>query len=889
MPLSAGTRLGVFEILAPLGKGGMGEVYRAKDTKLDREVAIKVLPEAVAADADRLARFRREAQLLAALSHPNIAAIHGLDEADNRPFLVLELVEGEDLSVRLRRGAIPLEDSMEIAVQIAAALGEAHDHGIVHRDLKPSNIKIAPDGSVKVLDFGLAKAFLGEAESESSHELSESPTVSHQLTEAGVILGTAAYMAPEQARGKPVDKRADIWAFGVVLFEMLTGTQLFGDETVSDTLASILKGEPDWTLLPPETPRRLSDLLHRCLRKDVRRRVHDIGDARIEIEEVQAESSLPSHDEAAPANRRRPARWAVAGLLAAALASGSLTWLVMRSRTRAPAKPVIRAAIPLEAGTRLAISLGEHSLALSPDGTRVVFTAEEKGSWELRLRSLDAVSDQLLQGTAGGQTPFFSPDGEWIGFYADGKLKKVAVDGSSLVTLCDATSMRGGAWGTDGYIYFPKTQLSGLWRVAEGGGVPEEITRPDSEKDELSHRFPHLLPGGRAVLYTVETAGSFDNARIDVLSLQTLEQRVLVTGGFYPKYSDTGHLVYARTDALLSAPFDAETLEVLGPPVRLPDSVLAFPNSGIAVFDLSRDGTLVHLPRSAGVNGYLVRVDQDGDVERLYDEPLAFYGLDLSPDGRRVALCLGNEEIWTLDLERAALSRLTTDPATDQNPVWAPDGRSVFFTSTRAGAMNLYRVPADGSGSPERLTESVHDQLTGAISPDGSTMLFRENSPETGWDAWILDLAAGQPARPFLNAEYDEIPERVSPDGRWLAYTSSESGRWEVYLRTLPEPTGKWQISTRGGITARWSPDGRKIYYEEGRQLMFVSLTRGDESLAISAPTPVPNIDLSRIDAISGLSGVSPDGRSFIMVQRAEPLTSIALVLNWSQMLVAHR
>jgi serine/threonine-protein kinase len=878
MALEPGSRLGSYDVLALLGKGGMGEVYRARDEKLERDVAIKVLPEDVVRDRERLARFEREAKLLASLNHTNIASIYGLEDSDGKPFLVLELVEGEDLAERLKRGPIPLDDALEIARQVAEALEEAHEKGIVHRDLKPANVKLSPDGKVKVLDFGLAKAWSGEATegSGASATQSQSPTLAHTGTQAGVILGTAAYMSPEQARGKPVAKRADIWAFGVLLFEMLTGQRLFSGEEVSDTLASILKEEPDWTRLPADTPRRLSDLLHRCLRKNARNRLHDIADARIEIEEMieGGRDEVATGASTTPLSLlQRALPWAVAGALAIALG------LVLWDSWQTPPTP-----FPLRLDTRLGPDLTLDMVALnrgpaavlSPDGTLLAFIAREPGeASRIYVRPLNRLEARPLPGTEGARSPFFSPDGQWIGFFAGGRLQKIAVAGGAAVTLADAPQDRGGAWGEDGTIVLTpvSAQGVGLQRVSSSGGETRTLSNPDPEIDEVTHRWPQVLGEGR-VLYTAHSIlGSYEDASLVVEAFPDGPRKVVHRGGYHGRHLPSGHLVFIHQGTLFATPFDLEKVERTGPPVPVIKDVWASPLFAGAQFSFSDTGTLVYIAGEGGGDSPIHWLGRDGTTTPLRDEPANWYSPQFSPDGDRLAMNINDGtqwDIWIYEWSRSTLTRLTFDPAQESSPVWSPDGRHVVFASTRdgKGVSNLYWRPSDGSGEARRLTESGNRQRPGSWHPSGSFVVFREQSPETGWDVKILEMewdeASGwTPATPtaFVDDPFDELHGAFSPDGRFLAYSSNESGRWEVYVRPFPGPGGKWQVSADGGTWPTWSKTRPELLYgTEGGEIMVASYTAAGDSFRSERPVPWSDVRYQELGITVSSFALHPDG-----------------------------
>ncbi len=850
MSLAPGSGLGPYEIGAPLGAGGMGEVYRARDTKLGRDVAIKILPAAFAQDAERVARFRREAHVLASLNHPNIAAIHGLEESEGVLALALELVEGEDLALRLKRGAIPVDEALAIAKQLAEGLEAAHEKGIVHRDLKPANVKITQDGTVKILDFGLAKAYEGAA-ANSNSGLSQSPTLSRPMTEAGLILGTAAYMSPEQARGKPVDKRADIWAFGVVLWEMLTGKRLFSGDTVSDTLAAVLKTEPEWDAVPAGTPSSLRKLLRRCLVKDAKQRLHDIADARIEIENALGgapdEAAAPIVDATAPP-WRRAVPWALASALAAGFAVVLALWSPWRP---APRSVPLRLSAELGAAASLSTDFGPAAI-LSPDGRLLAFVASPGADRrpQLHLRRLEQLDAAPLAGTEGARDPFFSPDGEWIAFFADGKLKKVSVSGGAAVTLCDAADDRGGTWAEDGTIFFTPNAVGGLSRVSSAGGTLQTLTTPDPASQD-THRWPQALPGGKAVLYTAGSRlGNFEDASLVVHALEGDTTKVLHRGGYHGRYLPSGHLVFIHEDTLFAAPLDLDRLELTGQPVPALAGVGSDPGTGGAQFAFSRDGTFVY-QRGEGLGlGLPIQwMDREGKLQPLRASPGVSYNNRFSADGRRLALDIlegKNRDVWVYEWGRDTLSRLTFDPGEDLAPEWTPDGRRIAFSSARAdqAARNLYWQRADGTGEAERLTESENTQTPSSWHPSGKFLAFHELNPPTSWDILILPLTGDEtsgwkPGKPtvFLNGPFFERQAAFSPDGRWLAYSSNESGRVEVYVRPFPCPGGKWQVSTAGGLLPTWSRSRRELFYRgEDERIMVAAYSVEGERFRAEKP-----------------------------------------------------
>jgi serine/threonine-protein kinase len=796
-----GQTIAHYRITDKIGQGGMGEVYRATDTKLNRDVAVKVLPESFAEDRDRMARFSREAQVLASLNHPNIASIHGLEEYEGKRALVMELVEGETLADRLRQGPLPLEEALTIAKQTAEALEEAHENGFIHRDLKPANVKITPKGVVKVLDFGLAKALDGEAGSGSSPDLSQSPTLSAAATAAGMIMGTAAYMSPEQARGQAVDRRADIWSFGVVLYEMLSGKQTFTGDTVSDVLAAVLRSDIDLSSLT-DVPPAIRQLLRRCLTRDRKHRLQSIGDARIAIEEYLENPDAAAEEEVRPAAVaeqpawRRAIPWAAAGVMAAAFAIA--LWLLW------PAAPPSPMRLNVEMSPALWSDNGA-SAVLSPDGARMVYTVGTGVDTRLYIRSLDQLEGIPLSGTEGGYHPFFSPDGQWVGFVTSTELKKVSVSGGAPLTLCSANRGRGGSWGPNDEIVFAPSPSSGLSRVAAAGGEPEALTVLDKEKGDVTHRWPQVLPGGNAVLFTSAVAES-DGFNIEVVDVETSERKVIQRGGSYARYAPSGHLVYVREGTMFAAPFDLDALEMTGSPAPVLEGVKAA-GSGAAQFDFSETGLVVYLTGSLRRRYPIVWVDRQGNTTPLWEEEQEYSTPRFSPDGSLLAVDAegtAGRDVWVYDLNRGVPTRLTFGEGNDDTPVWSPDGEYIFFSSTGSGGVpNLYRKRADGSGEEERLTDSNNIQYPSSISPDGRFLAYHEVNAESDWDLWLLPLEGNQEPELFLRTPFGELEAEFSPNGRWIAYQSAESGTTEIYVRPFPpEQRQVADFYRRGNVSA---------------------------------------------------------------------------------------
>ena len=828
-------------------------MFRARDVRLGREVAVKVVPELFATDPDRIARFAREAQVLASLNHPNIAAIYGFEESDSVKALVLELVEGPTLADRLAEGPIPLDESLSIAKQLVDALEAAHERGIIHRDLKPANIKQRPDGTVKVLDFGLAKAL--DPTTSPNVDATNSPTLTARATQLGIILGTAAYMAPEQARGKAVDKRADIWAFGCVLYEMLTGRRAFEGEDISDTLAFVITKEPDWTAIPASVPSPVRRLLRRCLEKDRKRRLADIADARLEIEEAPVSSADPgaaSTESARPAGLWRILPWAVAGILVVAVAAMLAIWAPWR---REPPQAPLRLSAELGADLTLRTGVGfSPAMALSPDGTLLALTGAATASARtlLFVRRLDQLSATPLVGTEDAAGPFFSPDGRWIAFFADGRLKKIpAVTGGPVVTLADAPDPRGGSWAEDDTIVFTPGRLSAsILR----GPSPDSPSVPwtaaeDIQSDDVLQRWPQVLPGDRAVLYTSHSApGDFDTASIVVRPLSGGARKVVLRSGYYGRYVRSGHLLYIREGTLFAVPFDLERLEVSGPAAPVVEEVISSTLSGAAQFAVSNEGTLTYLPgKGVGSRPPILWMGADGKTAPLRSMTSVWESLDISPDGRRLVVDMHDGKqwnIWIYEWARDTLSRLTFD-GNALNPVWTPDGRRVVFSTRRVdGSVSLFWQGADGAGEPQRLTMGTNPQRANSWHPSGRFLAFSLLNPSTQWDLVILpmegDEASGwKPGKPtvFLSSPFIESDAMFSPDGKWVAYRSNESGRSEVYVRPFPGPGPKSQISSGGGTLPTWSPVRRELFFstDDGQMMVAAYSVAGD---AFSAQKP---------------------------------------------------
>jgi serine/threonine-protein kinase len=827
MSLAPGRELAHYTILAPLGAGAMGEVYRARDSRLEREVAIKVLPEHFAEEEERLKRFEREARALAALNHPNVAQIHGVDQVGDTCFLVLELVEGETLEERLKGGPLPLAEALDLARQIAEGLEAAHEAGVIHRDLKPANVRITPEGRVKVLDFGLAKP--------ASESQLGSGTDSVLSTAAGRLLGTPTYMAPEQARGKRIDKRVDIWAFGCVLYECLSGKRAFEGETLTDVLTTVLHSELDLATLPAGVPAPVRELLARCLAKDPRQRLRDIGDARLVLDRPGAEPVEPGGRRA---TFGRVIPWSACALLALALAFVSLQAFGLveawpRDAARVVAQGVVHVSLTLPAGDEVG-AIKELPLAISPDGSQVVYVGSRGNNAQLYVRTLAQREPRAIDGTEGAKSPFFSPDGRWVGFFAQGKLKKVTLGGTALQVLADAPFARGGCWSADDTLYFAPTNVSGLWRVPASGGVATELTRLERAAGEISHRWPHALADRKTLLFSVWTGPGPDERQVVRQSLVDGERHVLVSGGDTPRFAAPGVLLYARLDALFAVPWSPSESSLEGVvPVPLGECP-RLDGEGVSAYALSASGTLAYLPGGPARRAQrIVWVDRAGLVEPLPLKERDFQSVVLSPDGRQVLVQIeeGRGNLWLYDFARQTLTPFATGDGSSQAPVWTRDGERVVYRGTRAGFRNLYSKAADGTGEEVRLTTKADVvQTPTSVSPDGRWLVFDENSQSSG-EIWLMPLERGASSasvaapEPVLLAR--GLDGQVSPDGKWLAYVSHVSGRSEIYVQPFPGPGPRVPISTDGGESPLWSHDGRELFFTTRDQLLAVAVTNG--------------------------------------------------------------
>ncbi len=863
MSIAPGSRLGPYSVTGALGVGGMGEVYRARDARLNRDVAIKVLPPSFATDPDRMARFAREAQVLASLSHPNIAAIYGLEESGGASALIMELVEGSTLAERIAAGPIPVEEALAIARQIAEALEAAHEKGIIHRDLKPANIKITPEGKVKVLDFGLAKAM--DTDPISGGSPANSPTLTLDSTRAGQIMGTAAYMSPEQARGKAVDRRTDIWAFGVVLFEMLTGRSIFEGETVSDTLAAVLRADLDWKLLPPDTPPKVRRLMKRCLERDPKRRLRDIGDAWIEMDGSDEPAPAAAAVVAPQPAWRKWLPWAVA----VAIGAAGIAWGLLRPPV-APPRPVTRWMLPQKGFVGF--------VNVSRDGTKVAYTEGSLNSVHIAVRMLDEFEGKPLSG-ADGFFPVFSPDGQWVLYSTpQNKLKKVPVTGGASITLCDGTTASGGAWGDDDTIVFAGGK--GLMRVAGSGGTPEALTTVDPKNRESAHMHPQFLPGGK-ILFTVAASGATEGGKAAVLNLKTKTYKVIAPAGLVARYAPSGHLVYLRAGTLFALPFDIKGMVATGSEAPVIEGVSSVGPGMYADYSFSDAGLLVYMVGATGTQSgtTMAWADRKGTIQPISAKPQLWGTGRLSPDGTRIANGLGAErDIWVYELDRGASTRLSFDGSSD-TPIWSPDGKRIVFGKNSA-KVGLYSVPADGSGKPELLLATDRVPVPTSFTLDGKTIIYTLTGGNQ--KSRLMAWTTGSDPQPLHDRAFTEGSGQLSPDGKWLAYESFESGAQEVYVQPFPGPGAKVRISVQGGGWPRWARNGRELFFWEGTspttKLMSVDVQTGS-GFKVSTP------QLVALLTTGTTWDVAPDGKRFLIEQTplgdATGGSKAAVVTEW--------
>jgi Tol biopolymer transport system component len=906
MSLPGGTRLGPYEIVAPLGAGGMGEVYRATDSTLKRQVAVKILPPGMAADPDRLARFQREAEVLASLNHPHIAAVYGLEHASETKALVMELVEGPTLAERIERGAIPVDEALSIARQIAEGVEAAHAQGIIHRDLKPANIKVREDGTVKVLDFGLAKL----TESASSRlpgdsDPSQSPTLTSPAarTEMGLILGTAAYMSPEQARGRPVDKRTDIWAFGAVLYEMLSGARAFEGEDVTEMMAAVVKSTPNWAALPADVPQPVVTLIQRCLAKDRNERIGDISVARFVLADHATLGGL--HAAAVTPTPRRPQ--VMHGALAAMLLVGAAIGALLGGLV-----PRWSAAVTLVTHLQMGVAPADYlqqtfsarpsrtAMAISPDGRIVVFSGARGATRQLYLRQLDRSDATPLTGTEGAVGPFFSPDGAWVGFWADNKLKKVPAAGGPPFTIGDVPpgGIWGAGWAPDGTIFF--ASRTGIARVSAAGGTPSTVTQPDGKR----HLLPQPLPRGNALLITELTsvdhgASQWEKANVILLSLNDSKERVILSGAADARYVDTGHLVYMKTGTLTAVPFNLQSQEVTGAPTALIEGVMQAVNApnladetGAGQYAVSDSGTLVYAAGGIGpvFQRSLVWLDRTGAAQPVASAPAGpFLNPRLSPDGRSIAVAVRQgatraSDLWVYDAERGAPTRVTFDGA--NAAIWSPDSKRLVY-----GAGRLFVTNADGAGKPEQLTSGQDNQIPSSWASGSGGIAFLQRTPGGLNGIWVLPSDGDRKPRLFLESRFTLWHPAFSPDGHWIAYVSNEAGEQEVYVQPYPGPGERVRVSTDGGTEPIWTSRGRELLYRSGgadeQQFLSAAIT-SLSPFRTAIPRVLFKTKAGEYDRTAPVSAwdAAADGQRLLLLRNHEstdkPVTAMHVVLHWT-------
>ena len=877
MAILPGKRLGPYEILSAIGAGGMGEVYRARDTRLDRIVAIKVLPAHLADEPERRERFEREARTIASLNHPHICVLHDIGRQDGIDFLVMEYLEGETLAQRLLKGPLPLEQVLQFAIEIADALDKAHRKGVTHRDLKPGNIMLTKAGT-KLLDFGLAKL---RQDAAPAIPLSQLPTATAKeaVTQEGTVLGTLQYMAPEQLEAKEADGRTDIFAFGAVVYELATRKKTFEGKTSASIMAKILEVDPpSMSSLQPMTPPALDRVVMRCLAKDPDERWQSANDLTNELKWIaEGPGQTAAISTAGPTrkNLSKTVIWGAAAVVACVIV-GIAAWMLKP----APAKPVMRFTMSLPPGQRLSL-IGYPAIAISPDGARLVYAAGPSNlTSQLYIRPLDGLEARPIPGTGAGGNPFFSPDSRWIGFATFGQLMKVSLSGGAPVSLgaVNFAGFSGASWGTQGRIAVVPQAGSPILQIPDTGGNPQPLTR--LAKGEASHRWPEFLPDGKGVVFT---AAAGTTTKIAVQSLGSSEHRDLVPGGNFPRYALSGHLVYLQGANLVAVPFDRQRLAITGAAVPVIEGVLAA--GGVAQYSFSSTGTLIYVPGSSQAVGLkLVWVDRKGMEQPVNAPPHNYVLPKVSPDGKRVAVGIeeADGQIWVYDLGRDTLTRLTFEGGANIDPVWTPDGKRIAF---KGAGNRLFWQPADGSAGPEALTSSelAANNVPGSWTPDGQVLTFMEVNLDTGYDLYTLPLKDGKP-QPFLRTPSLETAPRFSPDGHFIAYASDESGRFEIYARPYPGPGGKWQISTEGGTEPVWNPKGRELFYRIGNKMMDVDIatqptfSAGKPKMLFEGPYVLTPRSFPDYD-------VTPDGQRFLMLKPSEQeqvaTTQINIVLNW--------
>ena len=886
MPLAPGTKLGPYEVVSALGAGGMGEVYRARDMRLGRDVAIKILPKEMSADPVRKQRFEREAKTISGLNHPNICVLYDVGSQDGVDYLVMECVEGETLAKRLEKGPLAMEPLLKYGAQIADALDKAHRSGVVHRDLKPANVMLTAAG-VKLLDFGLAKP----AAVVSPATLT-AVTPANPVTQEGTVVGTCQYMSPEQVEGQEVDGRSDIFSLGAVLYEMVTGKKAFEGKSQLSVASAILEKEPPAiSTVKPLTPPALEHVIRKCLAKSSDDRWQSASDLASELRWITESSSQATVTLQTPATflerlrRRRQLPWALlACFLAATLA---LAWRQFLVEQTTNPMAVTHVTVTLPAN----VSLGSPNwplFALSQDGTKLVFSGRQNQVTQLYARQLDQWEAVPIRGTEGADRPFLSPDGQWVAFTSGRSLKKVAIGGGPAIDLAE-TDWGGGSWSSNGQIIYTRSYNGGLWMISASGGTPQELTSPDHSKGELAHWWPQILPDGDTVVFTSYST-PIERSKIVVRSLKTGKQKTLIEGGTFGRYLAPGYLAFSKGGTVIVAPFDARQMQLTGSPIPVLEGVGSFPQNGISQFAVSLNGTLAFLPASfVTTEQKLVSVDRTGKAQTVREHIHVHGGMRLSPEGRRIALALDEIEhppdVWILDLVRGSLSRLTHGPGSNFNPIWARDGRDVLYTSERP-IFDIYRKSADGSGAEAAVLTTPNDKYPLSISPDGETLLFSTSDTATQQDIWLTPLAQTKTAKPFLASPFAEANGAISPDGQWVVYQTNESGQPEIYVVGFPDGGNRVQVSNSGGSEPVWSKNGKELFYRSGDKLIAVPVENGKSFTTAAAHVLFESAFIANADFGTTAYDVSPDAQTFYFVQedtRNGLEIRVNLVLNWPE------
>jgi len=898
-----GRTIGPYEVSELIGRGGMGEVYKGHDTKLGREVALKILPSELSKDPDRLARFEREARVLASLQHQNIAAIYGLEDVDGQPVLAMELAMGEDLSTRLLAGALPLNEIEKIARQLAKGMEFAHENGIVHRDLKPANVKVAGDGQVKILDFGLARAFAAEPSGESGPGSTFNATITQALTGAGTILGTAAYMSPEQARGYEVDRRSDIWAFGVILYEMLTGTRLFEGETATDTLAAILHKEPDWDVLPEDTPALLTQICQRCLVKDPEHRLRDIGEARVALEGSTTSvlglstDSLKNIDMPEYTARSAKLPWMVAaGLVLALVAVGYLGFTGTIGPKPAPTQ-VVRSTVNLPDGLSLDLNPASPGpVKVSPDGRYLAFTATDSGgAIMLHVRALDDQEPKVIAGTRTAAYPFWSPDSRSLAFFTDGgNLDRVDIAGGPVVTICKADNGKGGSWSENGSILFSPNHVSPIHSVSADGGTPQPVTDLKTDTEVRSHRFPVWLPGGTHFMYIAVSRSGGGVGRVDSIlrlaSLDGTESRDLMPCQSSAVYAG-GQILTVHDNILMARPFSLGDMEFTGPSRPIIDEVLALPAAHLSVMSAVDSGVLAFASGGGDFgNSQLFMMDRDGQSAVSLGDPLMTLGVQLSPDGKSVALSMpdpqvGTFDIWVLEIERNLLTRLTFETENEMGPVWSPDGRHIAFSSDGEGRSGLYVKPVSGAGTSELQFKSKSDCYATDWSPDGTTISYTEVDSTGLVSIGLFSFGSDGGPQKFRENSFNQSQASFSPDGRWLAYQSNETGSTEVFVESIVADGGRWRVSSEGGLFPIWSATGNRLYFKNpGGEILAAEITVSDDGIRFGRTTAI--VQGLEVGNYPGYSEDRNNGSLLVLkTALSRGNSTLSLIMGWQGLL----